>query len=264
MQRVIAEARRGIERQKAGRTGLVAPARRCHRRRRTAVALMRAASRPQRRARGREKAATASARGRRDAVIIALAFCAGLRRSEIAALVWGDVTPSCARRRVGGPCAGPEGELPSRRGRLPAAGRRVRAGGQRATQGNRTAEDRPRGPPVRAPDQPPRAGPGGRARPRWASRRTRAGADWRSSSSAAGDRRRPFRRPAAGAAPPWSATTTVHVQVDGSFGASSSAAGRTSGAELRRACQELPRASSAAGVDDGGADDSRLAAPRLA
>ena len=29
-----------------------------------------------------------------------------------------------------------------------------------------TAEDRPRGPPVRAPDQPPCAGPGGRARPR--------------------------------------------------------------------------------------------------
>lgn len=55
---------------------------------------MRAASRPQRRARGRETAAAAAARGRRDAVILALAFCAGLRRSEIATLVWEDITPT--------------------------------------------------------------------------------------------------------------------------------------------------------------------------
>ena len=58
----------------------------------TALDLMRAASRPQRRGRGRETAAAAAARGRRDAAIVALAFCAGLRRSEIAALVWGDIT----------------------------------------------------------------------------------------------------------------------------------------------------------------------------
>ena len=32
--------------------------------------------------------------GRRDAAIVALAFCAGLRRSEIASLVWGDITPT--------------------------------------------------------------------------------------------------------------------------------------------------------------------------
>jgi len=32
--------------------------------------------------------------GLRDAAIVALAFCAGLRRSEIAALVWGDITPT--------------------------------------------------------------------------------------------------------------------------------------------------------------------------
>ena len=60
----------------------------------TALDLMRAASRPQRRGRGRETAAAAAARGRRDAAIVALAFCAGLRRSEIAALVWGDITPT--------------------------------------------------------------------------------------------------------------------------------------------------------------------------
>ena len=93
MQRVIAEARRGIERQKQANPGW-SPRHAAAIDRKTAVALMGVASQPQRRARGREKAATAAARGRRDAVIIALAFCAGLRRSEIAALVWGDITPS--------------------------------------------------------------------------------------------------------------------------------------------------------------------------
>ena len=60
----------------------------------TAVALMRVASMPQRRAKGWEKPAAAAARGRRDAVIVALAYCAGLRRSEIATLVWEDFTPT--------------------------------------------------------------------------------------------------------------------------------------------------------------------------
>ena len=69
---------------------------------------MEVASRPQRRARGWETEAAAAARGRRDAVIVALAFRAGLRRSEIAALVWEDIiTPWAddpepgARRAVG-------------------------------------------------------------------------------------------------------------------------------------------------------------------
>ena len=60
----------------------------------TALELMQAAGRPQRRGRGRETPATAAARGRRDAAIVALAFCGGLRRSEIASLVWGDITPT--------------------------------------------------------------------------------------------------------------------------------------------------------------------------
>lgn len=60
----------------------------------SALDLMRAASRPQRRGRGRETPGTAAARGRRDAAIVALAFCAGLRRSEISSLVWEDITPS--------------------------------------------------------------------------------------------------------------------------------------------------------------------------
>ena len=53
----------------------------------TALKLMQAARRPQRRGRGRETDATAAARGRRDGGIVALAVCAGLRRSETPALV---------------------------------------------------------------------------------------------------------------------------------------------------------------------------------
>ena len=60
----------------------------------TALDLMRAAGLPQRRGRGRETLEAAASRGRRDAVIVALAFCSGLRRSEIAALVWGDIAPT--------------------------------------------------------------------------------------------------------------------------------------------------------------------------
>jgi len=59
----------------------------------TALAMMLAARRPQRRGRGWEKESAAAARGRRDAAIVALAFGGGLRRSEIAALVWADITP---------------------------------------------------------------------------------------------------------------------------------------------------------------------------
>ena len=55
---------------------------------------MRAAARPPASRTGRESPAAAAARGRRAAAIVALAFCAGLRRSEIAALVWDDITPT--------------------------------------------------------------------------------------------------------------------------------------------------------------------------
>ena len=55
---------------------------------------MRASGRPQRRGRGLETPEAAASRGRLDAAIVALAFCAGLRRSESAALVWGDITPT--------------------------------------------------------------------------------------------------------------------------------------------------------------------------
>ena len=91
MERVVAETLDGIEQQKKTAPGW-APRHATAMDQKTAVALMRAASRPQRRGRGRETAVAAAARGRRDAVIVALAFCAGLRRSEIAALEWGDIT----------------------------------------------------------------------------------------------------------------------------------------------------------------------------
>lgn len=55
---------------------------------------MRAAGRPQCRGRGRETPEATAARGRRDAAVAALAFFAGLHRSEIAALVWDDITPT--------------------------------------------------------------------------------------------------------------------------------------------------------------------------
>ncbi|MYN67827.1 MAG: tyrosine-type recombinase/integrase [Acidobacteria bacterium] len=64
----------------------------------TALAMMRAARRPQRRGRGWETESAAAARGRRDAAIVALAFGGGLRRSEIAALVWADITPEPHRK----------------------------------------------------------------------------------------------------------------------------------------------------------------------
>ena len=56
-----------------------------------AVAMMDAAGRPRRNGRGVESARTAADRGRLDRVILALAYCAMLRRSEISALAWGDV-----------------------------------------------------------------------------------------------------------------------------------------------------------------------------
>ena len=61
-----------------------------------ALQLMAAAAHPppQRRGRGDEDPPVTAARGRRDAAIIALGFCAGLRRSEIARLRWDDVTPA--------------------------------------------------------------------------------------------------------------------------------------------------------------------------
>ena len=69
----------------------------------TALDLMRAAGLPQRRGRGQETPAAATARGRRDAAIVALAFCAGLRRSEIASLVWDDITPTARAGQSAGP-----------------------------------------------------------------------------------------------------------------------------------------------------------------
>ena len=57
----------------------------------SAVLLLALAEQPRRSGRGVESAEAAAARGLKDGAIVALAFCAGLRRSEIAALRWRDV-----------------------------------------------------------------------------------------------------------------------------------------------------------------------------
>lgn len=87
---VVAEAIAGIARRQAAdprRAPKQAPAF-THE---DAVAMMDAAGRPRRSGRGVESARAAAERGRLDRVILALAYCAMLRRSEIAALAWGDV-----------------------------------------------------------------------------------------------------------------------------------------------------------------------------
>ncbi len=52
------------------------------------------ASQPRRRGRGMESPDVATRRGVEDAALVGLAFQAGLRRSEIAALAWADVQPA--------------------------------------------------------------------------------------------------------------------------------------------------------------------------
>ena len=52
------------------------------------------ASQPRRRGRGMESPDVATRRGSEDAALVGLAFQAGLRRSEIAALAWADVGPA--------------------------------------------------------------------------------------------------------------------------------------------------------------------------
>ena len=78
-----------------------------------AVRLMARATQPHRSGRGTESRAKAAARGRVDAAMVALAFCAGLRRSEITALRWQDVTetaqPGQLRVRVRQSKTNPDG-----------------------------------------------------------------------------------------------------------------------------------------------------------
>ena len=79
----------------------------------SAVMLLALAPQPRRTARRVEAARAAAARGLADGAIVALAFCAGLRRSEIAALCWQDVAaterPGQLRVRVRASKTNPEG-----------------------------------------------------------------------------------------------------------------------------------------------------------
>ena len=59
-----------------------------------AIRLLALARQPRTSGRGIESAAAAAARGQRDAAIVALLFCAGMRRSEVADLRWQDVEPT--------------------------------------------------------------------------------------------------------------------------------------------------------------------------
>ena len=74
---------------------------------------MAGAAQPRRSGRGTEGSHQAAARGRVDAALVALAFCAGLRRSEIAALRWQGVTeaaqPDQLRIRVRQSKTNPDG-----------------------------------------------------------------------------------------------------------------------------------------------------------
>ena len=65
-----------------------------------AIRLMAIAERPQPAGRGVESAGTAADRARLDAVIVALLFCGGLRRSEVSALRWADVEPTAVAGQV--------------------------------------------------------------------------------------------------------------------------------------------------------------------
>ena len=59
-----------------------------------AIRLMATAERPQPAGRGVESAERAAERARLDAAIVALLFCAGMRRAEVSALRWADVQPA--------------------------------------------------------------------------------------------------------------------------------------------------------------------------
>ena len=65
-----------------------------------AIRLMATAERPQPAGRGIESCESAKSRARMDAAIVALLFCAGLRRSEVAALRWADVEPTAVDGQV--------------------------------------------------------------------------------------------------------------------------------------------------------------------
>ncbi len=62
----------------------------------TLAAVLATCHRPRRRGRSVESGDVALKRGRLDAVVAGLLFMAGLRRSEVSALLWGDVAEAAA------------------------------------------------------------------------------------------------------------------------------------------------------------------------
>ena len=211
MQRAVSDALRDIDRQKENAPDWE-PRHATAIDHDTAVALMRVASLPQRRAKGWEKPAAAAARGRRDAVIVALAYCAGLRRSEIATLVWEDFTPTGHANNL-------EVRVRASKANVSAGGgedcRRLDGEFARAVDELRKAT---------APEETDRVvllcahqinhrvqvladALGLKGVSTHSGRRGLAFELLRHGKSPAGNRRRRCRLPAAGAAPPWSATT---------------------------------------------------------
>ena len=110
---IVRETLAGIARQHAAHPDAAVPRQAAALAYEDVVRLLALAPQPRRTGRGTETATTAAARGRQDAAIVALLFCAGLRRAEVARLRWRDVKPAAIpgrlRVRVGASKSNPDG-----------------------------------------------------------------------------------------------------------------------------------------------------------
>ena len=110
---IVRETLAGIARQHAAHPDAAVPRQAAALAYEDVLRLLALAPQPRRTGRGTETATTAAARGRQDAAIVALLFCAGLRRAEVARLRWRDVVPAAIpgrlRVRVGASKSNPDG-----------------------------------------------------------------------------------------------------------------------------------------------------------